>query len=215
MKYLFPAYIINDMELKHLVKLFGIINKENGIFLEAGANDGIFDSYTYYLEKDKHWKGVLVEPSINAFHACVKNRPHSYCINAALTNDEQADSLSGDFDGHPMSSIEGKRLNRMSNVSVKALTLNKVFANHLKDIPVDLMSIDVENYELPVLMGLDYSQYRPRFILVEIYTPTFLDTVNFLLRNDYALITNITGFNPIDNPAWDGTHNDYLFGSLR
>jgi hypothetical protein len=49
---------------------------------------------------------------------------------------------------------------------------------------------------------------------VEIYTASFYDVVNFLLSNNYLLISNITDFNKQNNPHWDGTHNDFLFRDL-
>jgi hypothetical protein len=68
-------------------RLFKYLQKENGTFFEAGANDGINQSYTFKLEKDYNWTGVLVELSYNAFIECKKNRPKSVCTNAAITDD--------------------------------------------------------------------------------------------------------------------------------
>jgi len=188
-------------------------NKTNGVFFEAGANDGVFQSYTCRLEKELNWSGVLVEPSLIAYQACITNRPRSKVLNYALT-DQNVETITGDFDGNPMSSIAGKRLNRSAKVTVKATSLTKVFAEHFQNVTVDLISIDVENYELNVLRSLDFGRFRPRFILVEIYTASFYDVVNHLLSNNYLLISNITDFNKQNNPHWDGTHNDFLFRDL-
>ncbi|PTY02878.1 hypothetical protein DB347_23335 [Opitutaceae bacterium EW11] len=194
-------------------KLIRIVPKMGGVFFEAGANDGVFQSYTCRLERERNWTGVLVEPSLTAYNACKVNRPRSKVLNCALT-DEPVETITGDFDGSPMASISGTRLNRPAAVTVKATSLTKVFAEHFKGVTVDLMSIDVENYELNVLRSLDYARFRPQFILAEIYTASFYDVVNFLLGNNYVLINNITNFNKRDNPQWDGTHNDFLFRDL-
>jgi hypothetical protein len=37
--------------------------KRNGVYIEAGANEGEFWSNTLLLETDFGWKGILVEPS--------------------------------------------------------------------------------------------------------------------------------------------------------
>jgi len=192
--------------------LFKLIQKESGVFLEAGANDGILDSYTYPLEMDHNWKGVLVEPSIPAFDRCKQNRKRSKCINYALTSDPDITEVFGDFaDGHLMASVSGARRGVGNQVAVPATTLTKVFNEYLSDTQVDLMSIDVENYELEVLKGLDFIKYHPTYILIEIYTSSYDAVVDILTRNNYELISNVSGFNLIDNPGWDGTHNDYLF----
>lgn len=199
-------------------KLFQRVKKyvdyTDGIFLEAGAYDGIFQSYTYQLEKKLNWSGVLVEPSINAYESCRVNRNNSTCINAALCKDSSITAVVGDFDGSPMSSINGKRLNRHPSIEVPALTLTHIFSTYLKDKEVDLMSIDVENFEYEVLQGLDFSLYRPKYILIEAYTPTLNELFAFLASKEYKLIENITNFNTVEYPNWDGTHNDYLFKKI-
>lgn len=43
-------------------KLAPYLNFKGGIFIEAGANNGIRQSNTYYLEAVRGWKGILVEP---------------------------------------------------------------------------------------------------------------------------------------------------------
>jgi FkbM family methyltransferase len=196
------------MNFDNLVKY---LNKQKGVFIEAGANDGIFQSYTYPLERDFNWSGVLIEPSINVFNSCVKNRPNSICINSALTDSEETKELIGDFDGNPMASVNGERLNRPSTTKVSATTLNNVFKKYFSEKEVNLISLDVENYELQVLRGLDLLKYRPDYILIEIYTASFDSVMKFFQKNNYFYLENITKYNLKEYPNWDGTHNDFLF----
>lgn len=195
--------------------LFKHIQKHNGIFFEAGANDGVEQSYTYPLEKEYNWTGVLAEPSVAAYSKCIQNRPNSVCLNTALTDSSDTTELFGDFDGNLMSSINGTRLGRGSSVKVPATTLTEIFDKYFANKQVDLLSIDVENYELPVLQGLDFKKYQPTFILAEIYTASFNDVNLLLNENGYSLLVNVTGHNLTDHPGWDGTHNDYLFKLIK
>src|ERR1700722_10964593 len=53
-------YIASEIEEKQLVlKFFG--QKQNGTFVEVGANDPVAGSQTWLLEQNG-WRGVLVEP---------------------------------------------------------------------------------------------------------------------------------------------------------
>ncbi len=192
--------------LKHL--------PEKGVFFEAGANDGIWQSYTYNLEVEKGWTGVLVEPSLWTFQRCVDNRPLSKCLNFALVEDPSVKSVYGDFDGNMMSSVGGSRLGREATVSVNATTLTKIFDDNFSGVRVDLMSIDVEHYELNVLRGMDFNRHRPKFILLEVTTSEMGDIVILLNSFGYIMVENITGYTS-NNPEWDGTHNDYLFKSIE
>jgi hypothetical protein len=51
-------YSLNNIDKKMLKYL----NFDNGYFIECGANDGIRQSNTLYYEKEKGWRGVLIEP---------------------------------------------------------------------------------------------------------------------------------------------------------
>jgi hypothetical protein len=59
---------------------------ERGVFIEAGANDGLNQSNTLFLARGRSWKGILVEPVPRLFERCKKNRPDSFCVNAALVS---------------------------------------------------------------------------------------------------------------------------------
>ena len=47
-------------------------------------------------------------------------------------------------------------------------------------------------------------------MLVEI-TNDYHNITEFFTKNNYKLHSNFSNYNVIDNPGWDGTHNDYLF----
>ena len=76
------------------------------------------------------------------------------------------------------------------------------------------MTVDTEGYELYVLDGLNLEKYRPTYLLVEIYEYDKEAIINYLTGFNYILLENITNYNKLDNPGWDGTHNDYLFKSM-
>lgn len=128
---------------------------------------------------------MLVEPPPQAYAQCTVNRPNSSVFNCALTDSGVA-QITADLDGNPMASVHGQRLQRAAQVTVRAASLTQIFDAALKEKPVDPMSIDVENYELNVLRSLDYSIYRPRHILAEVYTPSFLMWLTTCWRKNTA-----------------------------
>jgi len=194
-----------DFKLDHLIK------KENGFYIELGANDGLTQSNTAFFEFNRGWKGVLIEPSINVYNNCVKNRPNSNCYNyACVSNEYEFNEIKGDFDGNLMSSVNGKRLNKNSSSSVQAITLEKILdKNEVSNI--DLLSLDTEGYELNILKGLNLNKYRPNYMIIEVYNYDYQNIVDFLNSHNYSLLGNFTNYNKIDNPLWDGSHNDFIF----
>ena len=195
-------------------KLNEIINKNNGFYIELGANDGLTQSNTAFFEKYRGWKGILIEPSINKYMECKNNRSNNNIVlnYACVSNDYKDEYIYGDFNGSLMSSIDGKRLNNNNLNKVNAITLEKILDNHLSNgQTIDLLSLDTEGYELNILKGLNLEKYRPKYMIIEIYNYDYNNIIDFLQQNNYKLLINISNYNKLDNPVWDGTHNDYLF----
>jgi FkbM family methyltransferase len=193
--------------------------KQNGFFVELGANNGILQSNTAFLEKNRNWSGVLIEPNIKNYEFCKLNRPNSICYNYACVSDDFTDEfVYGDFNLDPndqtslMSSVNGTRLNlfKKNLTKVPASTLTNILDRQV--IPkIDLLSLDVEGYEYSVLTGLDFNKYTPTYLLIEIYCVSFEKITNYLKNKNYELICNFSNYNKKTNPNWDGTHNDFLF----
>jgi FkbM family methyltransferase len=189
------------------------MNFRNGFYIEAGANDGITQSNTKYLQDALGWKGLLVEPSATAFDKLMSNRPGNFYRNACLVSENFSNkTIKGDFDGSLMSSVDGVRRNSdpKSVNEVECARLGDIL-DDLKVEKVDFLSLDTEGYELEVLKGLNINKHHPSFILVEVYKTQKREVFRFLNSHHYRLIECISNFNKRDNPNWDGTHNDYLF----
>lgn len=147
--------------------------KRTGFFVEVGAFNGVELSNTYLLEA-LGWTGILIEPHPELYKQCVPSRPFSKVLNVAAS-DQQGTLNFTIAVGSEWLSFSGNNPDRESRVrtgggslksiEVPALTLNEI----LKDCsePIDLISIDVEGYELNVMRGLDFERFRPKVFLIE------------------------------------------------
>ena len=193
--------------------------KRDGFFIELGANNGLLQSNTAFLEKNRNWRGILIEPNARNFEMCKINRPNSIYYNyACVSNDFKDEFIYGDFELPPndqislMSSINGLRLNSSERAMtrVPVSTLTNILDRHT--IPkIDFLSLDVEGYEYSVLNGLDLNKYKPTYLLIEVYNVDFEKITTYLEGNNYELISNFSNYTKQSNPGWDGTHNDFLF----
>ncbi len=184
---------------------------KNGIFIEVGANDGIIQSNTKLLEECYGWRGILVEPSPNLFEDLCRNRPNSLCFECALGSFEEDNTyIWGDFNGGLMSSVNGMRLNQEADQKVLVRSLQSIL-DEVGIHHINFFSLDVEGYELNVLLGIDFDKTVFDYLLVEIQIHQFDDIVNLLDNFGYELTENFSNYNITDNSIWDGTHNDYLF----
>jgi len=193
-------------------KIFDILNFENGFYVECGANNGYSQSNTIMLERNRNWKGLLIEPSISSFNICKKIRSKRNIFeNCVLSSfEDEGKLMSGDFDGDLMSSVGGYRLSRDVNAEIISKTLTTLLKTH-NITHVDFFSLDVEGFELNVLKGIDFEYCSPTWIVIEVYTKDLEEIMDFMDKKNYELVGNLTNFNNEEYPNWDGTHNDYLF----
>jgi FkbM family methyltransferase len=163
-------------------KLLKYINYKNGVFIECGANNGIAQSNTLYYERNLEWKGLLVEPNKSLYEQCKLNRPNSIVENYALVSKNYKKStILGNFNCacgltsmitdksdyfDPHLDHERSMKNKNHIVEVNVITLTELLITHNIQT-IDFFSLDVEGYEIDVLNGLDFSIFRPKYILIE------------------------------------------------
>jgi FkbM family methyltransferase len=196
------------------VEILKYLNFNDGVFLEVGANDGVFQSNSLALEKNQNWSGILIEASPYAYNQCLANRDNekNIIIFGALVSDEYKEkTIVGDFNGHPMGSIGGKRLNNQANanIEVPAYTLTEVLS-YFEIEKVDAMFIDVEGEELGVLHGLDFDTWSPKFFLIE-WNKGEDELFPFMESKGYECVGNISDFNLVDDKNWPQNHQDFGF----
>ena len=175
------SYSLNGIDLE----LDRLMNRRNGIFVEAGGNDGLTQSNTLYFERYRGWHGLLVEPIPALAERCRANRPGARVEQYALVGPELAGSTVSMTYCNLMSLVNGAM--GSSAADRNHLDLGKPFLGHDEetytvDVParrlsdvlddagirhVDLLSLDVEGFEPQVLDGLDFARHRPVWMVVE------------------------------------------------
>jgi FkbM family methyltransferase len=133
-----------------------------GVFVEVGANDGLLDSNTCWLEK-RGWRGLIVEadarniPYVEFF----RSAPVVHCAASS------ADNLELHFKQAADSSLSRTVSRTESSTTVKTRRLDTLLAERELS-HVDVLSVDTEGTELDVLAGL--GDVRPTVIIVEFLT---------------------------------------------
>lgn len=183
--------------------LYKHINKKNGFYIVGGGNDGYTQDPTYFLEKIRGWKGIIVEP-LPIYEVCQKNRPNSKVMNSALVSEKTTEKITM-INCNLMSTVKNSELSnktrmelgekiqniKSEEIEVNTTTLNEVFAESQKITKqIDLLVLDIEGYEIEALKGLDFDTYSPQFILIEILNKNYKSQIESILKN-YALVTNL------------------------
>ncbi len=205
-KYSKKSYSLSNVDLV-IERIFR--NKRKGIYIDVGCNHPIKHNNTYLLYK-KGWCGINIDldnKSINEFN---KLRKRDINIKTLITSfdDEEKDL----YFYHERSAINTiskdlaeSRVNQHKEVKkIKGKSLNSVIANSkYKNSKIDLLSIDIENYEYEALKNFNFSAYNIDLIVTETTDTNIksLETYNLsldnimktdlyklLIKNDYKLI---------------------------
>lgn len=202
----------------HLDLLIEKLSPNPGFYVELGANDGVSQSQTKYLEVYSGWHGVLIEPTPEIYKILKRNRSkRNYFENSAcvsfefphaqipmLYSDLMTISLSGEnvITNRQLHAKEGLRhlLRGKKNYEflAPAITLNEILILSEAPSVIDFLSLDVEGSEFEVLRGIDFKQFRFEVILIE--TRSIREIERFLNSNGYLMIGQVSKL-------------DYLFSS--
>ena len=185
-----------------LLRFFDDARKRKGFYVDIGAHHPTRFSNTK-LFYDMGWRGISIDPRPGFAREFLQSRPHDIAIEAAIAQkpgqltyymfDEPAlngfdAKLSQDRDHHSDYRIIGSQpieMHRLDSLLEKNLPLHT---------NIDFMSIDVEGLDLEVIMSNDWQQFRPRFVLVEIFGKWLSDiqssdSARYLASKDYLPVS--------------------------
>ena len=203
-RYSRPALYEMDRKLEPYLPFDG------GFFVEAGANDGYVQSNTYYLEKFKSWKGILIEPIPELYELCLTERPQAKVFNCALVPKGHPERTVHMTYAGVMSLVAGAQgsneadrahadagtmlgWDRNYEVEVPARTLTEVL-DEAAPPEIDLLSLDVEGYEPDVLAGLDLDRWTPLYLLIEAVDEERRRRLDNLVGERYERVDRLSPF---------------------
>ncbi|WP_428739672.1 FkbM family methyltransferase [Sulfurimonas sp.] len=198
-------------------KLEAYIDYDNGYFVELGANDGITQSNTYYFEKERNWKGVLIEPILHNFLKCKSNRSKDnyFACTACVSFNYKKKYLKVAYSNlmtAPLeveSDIAEPKIHAKSGevylkngeesieIVVQAKTITSILDKAKAPKMIDLLSLDVEGAEIEVLKGLKHNKYKFKYILVECRDEQKM--IDYLNKYGYEIMDKFS-------------NHDFLFG---
>lgn len=189
--------------------------KKAGFYVEIGGYHPVRFSNTYRLYR-KGWRGVIVEPTpgkkrlfrlmrkqdtFAPFAAgSTQEKKYLYCfpesaLNRILTEKEHYQ----------------RRQTNAKIITIRQETTAQILNRTVPEgTSIDLMSIDVEGFEMSVLEGNDWNKYAPKFILIEdddfeMTAPEKSETFRFLTEKGYEPIArtrrNVLYHNPRQLPS--------------
>jgi FkbM family methyltransferase len=168
-------------------RIIQFLDYQGGFYVELGANNGISQSNTLYLEKKLNWKGVLVEPNKENYLKCLQYRStinsvfNNACVSfeygKSFVNFLYADLMSvsleleSDIPNPELHQEIGLRFipGNKNNLhfTAPATTLNNLLIDASAPTLIDLLVLDVEGAEMEVLKGIDHSMFKFKYMCIE------------------------------------------------
>lgn len=167
-----------DIVLFHVLR--DLLKVDAPTYLDIGAADPVRGSNTYLLYTTGG-RGVLVEPNPDYVAKLRARRPDDVVVAAGVGVGEEREADYYVIRGQPplntFSPEFVEELRRQFGadpvervVKMPLVPVNEVIATHLGRAP-DLLSIDVEGMDLPILRTLDWERWRPGAIVAETGSP--------------------------------------------
>lgn len=177
-----------------------------GYFIEIGAGDGYTISNTYWFEKVRDWKGLIVEPIPHLVDKMLHNRWCDIYSGAVYIKDGTIDFLHLDGYSEMISGIQEayhkqyyERVKReiqqhdqkTNTINVKCCTLNTLISEFNKNngrvvnAPIDFLSLDCQTAELHVLYNYTFSDNPCKVIDIDMNNLNKNQLIDWFTENGF------------------------------
>ena len=185
-------------EILHLV-----LRIEHPTYMDVGAHHPVFNNNTYYFY-ERGSRGVLVEPNPGLHGVLEQVRPHDVLVRAGIGVTAQAEAdfyiIGGSEDGqlNTFSREQAEALVTRSRghysiakvMKIPLLNINDLMRKHWNG-PPNLLSLDTEGFDLPILRSLDFKRLRPDVVCVETVEiggrRLLADIMQLMANNNYEI----------------------------
>ena len=191
-KYTKKSYSISNVDLI-LERIFSRI--KNGVYIDIGCNHPIKYNNTYLLHK-KGWKGINIDLDIESIKEFNKFRPHDTNICAVVSaKDGKKKNIYIYHSRSAINTVSKKLVDKRSTKPKQIIervtrSLNNIIENtNFKNKKLNLLSIDIENYEYQVLSSFNFNKYKPDVIVAEIHNikqkdlEIYTQSLEFILKS--------------------------------
>lgn len=149
---------------------------QNGFYIDVGANSPSIESVTKHFY-EQNWCGINIEPEPKLHQQLEQERPRDLNLRMAISDIEgEMDIYYCEANGLTTLDNEIAAGNEMQGLEstraiVDVTTIKIVCEKFVEKKEIHFLKIDVEGLEEKVLLGNDWTKYRPWIVVVEAMKP--------------------------------------------
>jgi FkbM family methyltransferase len=145
--------------------------KQDGVYVDVGCYHPKKYSNTYLLHK-RGWSGVNIDMEEEKIALFRLARPHDYNVVAAISDAKREAVVFRDRSHSLGTSIVPGQIKAdrddLEELTVETKTLDEILSEtRYAGRQIDVISIDCEGHDFPVLQSLSLKTYRPKIIIIE------------------------------------------------
>ena len=169
-KYSKRSYSFNNVDLI-IDYLFKDI--KNGIYIDVGCNHPIKYNNTYLLYK-RGWSGINIDLDASSIKLFDEYRKGDHNIGALVSNEEKIKKTYIYHERSTINTVEKTMVDLKINkpkkiIERQSITLNKIIQNSpFSEKKINLLTVDVEGHEFPVLENFEFSKYGIDVVVLEL-----------------------------------------------
>lgn len=201
-----PPILIRQPELAvksclHFVLAHELLRNPRPTFLQIGAFDGVAEDDLHGLIVAHNLRGVLVEPQPSAFEKLQRtyqNQPHVTLLQAAIAEEEGHRELFCKRGEPSMTASFDREHLRRHGIADADIVSQTVLCHTVESAlrtagitNVDLIQIDAEGYDWPIIRSIDFARLRPgvlRFEYRHMRPSEADDCLSFLASHGYRFV---------------------------
>ena len=203
---------IDRLIVDTLEKVRGPDKSGKGFFVEVGSNDGTAFSNCKHLELFEAYQGVLIEPYLPNLELSKLHRKGPHFVHGAvvpssfsmaevelefsnlmtrmtLGDSDRVESREFADSGKDFLFADQER----HSFVAPALRLEQILDSVRAPKEMDLLSLDIEGFELEILRDFNFEKYSFKLIVVESFDPKPM--IDLMKVNGYELLLRHSSFN--------------------
>lgn len=155
-----------------ILNIFGCLRIRQPSYIDIGAHHPIHLSNTALLYS-RGSRGINVEANPALIEEFKRLRPGDINLCAAVVGDSRKQATLNRIDETSglNSLLKVKDVGVMDSVTVPATTADNIVVNYARGCWPDLLTIDAEGMDIPILRSINYSNGGPKVICAEAISP--------------------------------------------